>query len=475
MKKVLLVFLLSQILLSINLLAQNWVTGGNTLTANGTFGTKNNYSVLFKSNNSERGRLTNSGLWGFGTTSPTSKVQINSASGQVPLLAQVNGSTKFVISSGGGVSVGSSSTPPSNGLYVAGNVGIGTTIPGDKLSIKGGAISFHHTSNDVPYVGIDYDPASDAMRFRANLYSTLLNTTYLTMQRTTGNIGIGTSDPGTYKLKISSNGDGLDIENTSTLDDWELQVLGLVSGGEVHEGNLFLISNGNFRGEFDKTNGSYFSLSDERLKTNIKPMNTVLKKINKLKPSTYEFKNTTNKQEYDGFIAQDVMKIFPDLVTHNIIKDRKLDVYTMNYSGFGVLAIKGIQELMPVIEEQKERNAEQKDEITTLKDRIDKLEEIVRTFAAKIGTTTNLITNASLDQNNPNPFSNTTAISYTLPQKFTSAQIVITDKSGKTLKQVNVSGVGKGSLNIDAATLASGAYNYLLLVNGKLIATRQMR
>src|SRR5258706_3761358 len=115
MKKTLLVFLLSPLLLgSFNLMAQNWVNGGNALIANGTFGTTTNFSVLFKTNNGERGRITNSGLWGFGTTAPNSKVHINSASGQNPFRAQINGSTKFFVDNLGGVTVGSSITPPAN-------------------------------------------------------------------------------------------------------------------------------------------------------------------------------------------------------------------------------------------------------------------------------------------------------------------------------------------------------------------------
>ena len=81
---------------------------------------------------------------------------------------------------------------------------------------------------------------------------------------------------------------------------------------------------------------------------------------------------------------------------------------------------------------------------------------------------------ASLEQNIPNPFTHTTNIGYSLNQKFTTAQIVITDKNGKTIKAINVSGSGKGSLNVDASTLASGAYQYSLLINGKLIGTKQM-
>ena len=67
-----------------------------------------------------------------------------------------------------------------------------------------------------------------------------------------------------------------------------------------------------------------------------------------------------------------------------------------------------------------------------------------------------------------------TIINYTLPQKFSSAQIVITDKNGKTIKAVNVSGNGKATLKVDASTLTAGAYQYSLMVDGKLISTKQM-
>ena len=82
--------------------------------------------------------------------------------------------------------------------------------------------------------------------------------------------------------------------------------------------------------------------------------------------------------------------------------------------------------------------------------------------------------NISLQQNIPNPFNNATSISYTLPQRFTSAQIVITDKNGKTLKSITIQGSGKGIINVDASTLASGAYQYSLIVDGNFIDTKQM-
>ena len=86
-----------------------------------------------------------------------------------------------------------------------------------------------------------------------------------------------------------------------------------------------------------------------------------------------------------------------------------------------------------------------------------------------------LLTNAaSLSQNIPNPFTNTTTIGYTLPQKFSSAKIIITDKNGRQLKQISLSAAGKGRVDVDASTQASGAYNYSLYVDGRFVASKQM-
>jgi hypothetical protein len=84
------------------------------------------------------------------------------------------------------------------------------------------------------------------------------------------------------------------------------------------------------------------------------------------------------------------------------------------------------------------------------------------------------LTDVSLEQNAPNPFIKATTIQYVLPQKFISAQIVFTDYTGKILRQVNLSGSGKGTIHINTSSLASGTYNYSLMVDGKISSTKQM-
>ncbi len=84
------------------------------------------------------------------------------------------------------------------------------------------------------------------------------------------------------------------------------------------------------------------------------------------------------------------------------------------------------------------------------------------------------LSSASLDQNNPNPFTGTTTIRYNLPAGFRTAQIVITDNSGKTIKQVQLNTAGNGTVNIDASTLASGTYTYSLVSRWKVIENKKM-
>jgi hypothetical protein len=79
-----------------------------------------------------------------------------------------------------------------------------------------------------------------------------------------------------------------------------------------------------------------------------------------------------------------------------------------------------------------------------------------------------------LEQNKPNPFNETTTINYSLPPKYTNAQMVITDMYGQTVKQLNISERGKGTLKIDASAFSAGTYNYALIVDGSVISSKRM-
>ena len=249
---------------------------------------------------------------------------------------------------------------------------------------------------------------------------------------------------------------------------------------------------------------NWTNISDGRVKKNIKENVPGLAFINKLKPITYnlnleaadniiqpparmnkegkvaaptQFDLATRMAKeqvvYTGFVAQDVEKAAKELNYNfsgvDAAKDDK-DLYGLRYAEFVVPLVKAVQELSTQNDELKQNNA-------SLQQEIDKLKAMVQSIAKSTGindVNSIILSGASLEQNSPNPFNQSTIIRYTLPAKFTLAQILITDQSGKLLKQITISPAGKGMINVQAGSLTAGIYNYSLVTDGHLIDTKRM-
>jgi trimeric autotransporter adhesin len=82
------------------------------------------------------------------------------------------------------------------------------------------------------------------------------------------------------------------------------------------------------------------------------------------------------------------------------------------------------------------------------------------------------LSSAQLGEVSPNPVKGTTSIQYAIPEGSTRAQLLITDDLGRIIRQVILS--TSGVVNIDVSALASGVYNYSLVINNKTIATKKM-
>ncbi|MEO8174229.1 MAG: tail fiber domain-containing protein, partial [Sediminibacterium sp.] len=114
------------------------------------------------------------------------------------------------------------------------------------------------------------------------------------------------------------------------------------------------------------------NFSDLRFKKNISNLSSSLSGILSLRPVSYNWRNPafgTNRQV--GFIAQDVRKIFPDLVAED--KNGNLSV---NYSGMVSPMVKAMQEQQKQIEDLKKQNSE-------LQQRLDKIEQMLKKFSLK--------------------------------------------------------------------------------------------
>ncbi len=450
-----------------HLSAQSWVVGGNNLSTNSRIGSNNGYSVIFETGNNEQGRVTPSGNWGFGTNGPNARVHVNALGSQDAFRVQVNGLNRILLNNAGNLGIGT--TSPTTRFHVNrgdGNFRLGlfsnSSTSGDRTAL----IEMRSGNNTTWRYGVG-GVGNGLGITDGQFYVERVGLGAATFTISTfGRVGINTPNPGEYMLKIKQqDAFGIDLEAPNG-NDWE-QWIGST-------GELFLFYNSQARGKFDVASGAYLSVSDARMKTDIQPMTPVLDKINQLKPATYHFKTdgpatvrTDVPLEY-GFLAQDVEKVFPSLVSHNVDQRRGLDAYLLNYSGFGAIAIKGIQELQQTVQDQRE-------EISSLEARLATLETALKaiTFTKLVGDQLidKKMNGVLLEQNHPNNFAQSTTIRYTIPAD-ANAYIMLFDNEGNLLKSVKAPASGK--VELSANGLKTGIYIYTLMVNGEPAASKRM-
>jgi flagellar biosynthesis chaperone FliJ len=107
--------------------------------------------------------------------------------------------------------------------------------------------------------------------------------------------------------------------------------------------------------------------SDERKKENIKDISGAVEKIKKLRSVKFDFKidkpsfeKLTEKKQKSvlkskknrlGFLAQNMLDVYPELVEH----EEKSDVYSINYSGMIPVLVQALKEQQAQIEELKKQ------------------------------------------------------------------------------------------------------------------------
>ena len=110
--------------------------------------------------------------------------------------------------------------------------------------------------------------------------------------------------------------------------------------------------------------------SDARLKANIISLGSTLAKVLQIDGKSYTMKKDENKKQKIGVLAQDIEKVFPELVSEsNGIK-------SVNYQGL-------IPVLINALKEQDAKMNEQQTEIDTYRDEVSELKEIVQALVSR--------------------------------------------------------------------------------------------
>ncbi len=241
--------------------------------------------------------------------------------------------------------------------------------------------------------------------------------------------------------------------------------------------------------------------SDSRFKTDIAPLESSLQTITSLSPVSYKllprfshdtsdiipidglsekdlrdieyFNNLHMNQTPDGphfgFLAQEVKEIYPELVQ----TDENGYMY-IDYIGMIPLLVNAINELNSKIDEQNAQIEELKVENSELNQAVISAQQPAVDIDNQTSQIANEFFRNTLFQNNPNPFSTSTAITMSLRSDVAQAVVYIFDMQGNMLRSIPVNDRGNVSVTIEGGDLNAGMYIYSLIADGKEIASKRM-
>ena len=345
----------------------------------------------------------------------------------------------------------------------AGNVGVGTNHDSySKLTIVAGE------SNDV---GISSSIANASLDIQVAVFGHASGSQPLNQYRAYGVFGVAGNRTSGYnygiygELRGNNHGAGVFGTTANSVPQINGKYAGYFYGDAYVTGTL--------------TAGNITTLSDARYKSNIQQINSsALSKIAALNPVQYTMLSgnaialanteqsdtctmtmTTSNEDltranqiHYGLLAQEVKELYPELVHEDAA-----GVMSINYTELIPLLIQAVQDL-----------SEQVSELSNLSS------ASARKQAPKQQDSSTETVVATLYQNTPNPFTEETVISYIVPIEAQQASIYIYNMVGEQLDKYDLSSFGDGNITISANELYAGTFLYSLVVDGKLIDTKQM-
>ena len=338
--------------------------------------------------------LATGGKLGIGTTSPNNTLSIKGGAHQLDIETSATGVTLesidraatseqsdlFFYARHGVTAFHNAGYTETMRIASDGKVGIGESDPtayyADNLVVKapseGGLTIGASANSHMNYLMFAESATSGAGGYRGYIgYSHNATTASGRMAiNSQGLMHFNTS--GTERMRIDASGNVL-VGTTSvvqgtgagfklTSDDRLYMVNALTSGEQIsyygNGGYKFYVA---VSGSIYSTNTSISSISDGRLKENVRDIDTGLEQILALQPRRFDWKEGegTGQKNAIGFVAQEVESVLPD-----VIDDFKHDIYDDAKS---VKTSDIVPTLVKAIQEQQEQIEQLKTEIQTLK------------------------------------------------------------------------------------------------------------
>jgi hypothetical protein len=312
-------------------------------------------------------------------------------------------------------------------------VGIGTSNPQSRLHVHGSAVRVTNSStgsgaNDGFVIGLS---GSDA-ELRQNENASIL-----------------------FNTNAAAGGDTVEAQLTSTG-----QLAFFTTGTPGFRVDL-PNNSANAVGRIRATGISFWS--SMRWKEDIRPIPNALEKVLALRGVNFRWKPEYGGGEDMGFIMEEVDRVVPEVVQRD---ERTGELLGMDYSRLTAL-------LVEALKEEHRRNEALRAEVAELRSLV---EQLLRQNGERgTGSQPSTIQDAWLGQNIPNPFAGTTTIPYYIPAGVSRAELVVRDVGGRELRRLELAERGAhGQVVLEMGLLGSGTYEYALVLDGRVVAVKQM-
>ena len=257
--------------------------------------------------------------------------------------------------------------------------------------------------------------------------------------------------------------------------------IGCTSGSPCSDAAIYAVGDG-----YSTTN--WFNSSDANIKTNINPITDYWTILNGLNGYRYDFdttlNSTTNLHLTDrpqiGLISQEVELVLPELVksfinpgstdSNGVVKNN-YSVKAVNYDGVIPVLVEAIKDLKAQVDSLIANSSSQRlmNDNNTPNNQSTK-SEVGNKQKIELSNQQGII----LNQNDPNPFTESTRIKFQIPDEVRDAKIIFTSTTGTIINTAIINERGFGELEVYSSELSKGLYNYTLICDGKIIATKKM-